>query len=248
MILEYAKLGCESVQLHTFFQLPLSEYPATARLPHPAGAARAACSIPRAASSPGCSIWRSPGGSTAATASSDFLDVHARADANHPGRAARAVAAAGRALRHLGRDHARAALAGRRAARRDRPSRLRRVAAVRAAVLLGRDHWPAPATCSSRSSFHGCSALAFDSPEAVDAALRPGVRGNSFARAAIETAAWDLEAHRRNTGLAALLGERLGARPAEAVPCGVALGIPVDRSLETLSAGSRTRSPPGTAG
>ena len=30
MVLEYAKLGCESVQLHTFFQLPLSEYPATA--------------------------------------------------------------------------------------------------------------------------------------------------------------------------------------------------------------------------
>ncbi len=30
MILEYAKLGCESVQLHTFFQLPLSEYAATA--------------------------------------------------------------------------------------------------------------------------------------------------------------------------------------------------------------------------
>jgi hypothetical protein len=30
MILEYAKLGCESVQLHTFLQLPLSEYAATA--------------------------------------------------------------------------------------------------------------------------------------------------------------------------------------------------------------------------
>jgi hypothetical protein len=30
MILEYARLGCESVQIHTFFQLPLSEYPATA--------------------------------------------------------------------------------------------------------------------------------------------------------------------------------------------------------------------------
>jgi hypothetical protein len=29
MILEYARLGCESVQLHTFFQLPLSEYPAS---------------------------------------------------------------------------------------------------------------------------------------------------------------------------------------------------------------------------
>jgi len=29
MILDYARRGCESVQLHTFFQLPLSEYPAT---------------------------------------------------------------------------------------------------------------------------------------------------------------------------------------------------------------------------
>jgi len=73
-----------------------------------------------------------------------------------------------------------------------------------------------------------------ETPEAVDEALRPGVRGNGFARAAIETAAWDLEAHRRNTGLAALLGERLGVEPAAAVPCGVALGIPPDRSPETL--------------
>jgi O-succinylbenzoate synthase len=72
------------------------------------------------------------------------------------------------------------------------------------------------------------------SPEAVDAAVRPGVRGNPFARAALETAAWDLEAHRRNTGLAMLLAERLGAEPSVAVPCGVALGIPVDRSAETL--------------
>jgi o-succinylbenzoate synthase len=73
-----------------------------------------------------------------------------------------------------------------------------------------------------------------DSPEAVDAAVRVGVRSNSFARAAVETAAWDLEAHRRKTGLAALLGERLGSDPAEEVPCGVALGIPVDRSPDTL--------------
>ena len=29
MIIEYARRGCSSVQLHTFFQLPLSEYPAT---------------------------------------------------------------------------------------------------------------------------------------------------------------------------------------------------------------------------
>ena len=28
-VLEYARRGCESVQLHTFFQLPLSQYPAT---------------------------------------------------------------------------------------------------------------------------------------------------------------------------------------------------------------------------
>ena len=72
------------------------------------------------------------------------------------------------------------------------------------------------------------------SPEEVDACLRPGIRGNRFAHAAVETAAWDLEAHRRNVGLAALLGERLEASPAERVPCGVALGIPVDRSPDTL--------------
>jgi hypothetical protein len=30
MILEYARRGCSSVQLHTYFQLPLSEYPAAA--------------------------------------------------------------------------------------------------------------------------------------------------------------------------------------------------------------------------
>ncbi|MGH7517866.1 MAG: hypothetical protein ACREOC_10405 [Gemmatimonadales bacterium] len=29
MVVAYARLGCESVQLHTFFQLPLGEYPAT---------------------------------------------------------------------------------------------------------------------------------------------------------------------------------------------------------------------------
>jgi hypothetical protein len=29
MVIDYARRGCESVELHTFFQLPLSEYPAT---------------------------------------------------------------------------------------------------------------------------------------------------------------------------------------------------------------------------
>lgn len=72
-------------------------------------------------------------------------------------------------------------------------------------------------------------------PEAVDAAVRDGVRGNWFARAGVETAAWDLEAHARGTGLAALLGERLGVAPAPKVDCGVALGIPPDRRAEILT-------------
>ncbi|HEV8177549.1 MAG TPA: enolase C-terminal domain-like protein, partial [Gemmatimonadales bacterium] len=73
-----------------------------------------------------------------------------------------------------------------------------------------------------------------DSPEQMDTAIRVGVRGNRFARAALDTAAWDLEAARLSTGLSALLGERVNARPAATIPCGVALGIPQDRSTETL--------------
>ncbi len=72
-------------------------------------------------------------------------------------------------------------------------------------------------------------------PEAVDAAVRDGVRGNWFARAGVETAAWDLEAHMRGTGLAALIGERLGVTPAGTVDCGVALGIPPDRRGDVLT-------------
>ena len=74
----------------------------------------------------------------------------------------------------------------------------------------------------------------FSGPEALDARLREGVRGNPFARAGVETAAWDLEAHGRGTGLAALLGERLGVAPAATIPCGVALGIPPDGRPESL--------------
>ncbi len=73
-----------------------------------------------------------------------------------------------------------------------------------------------------------------ESPEAVDAILQHGVRGNPFARAALETATWDLEAHRRGTGIADLLAERLGVAPAPRISCGVALGIPVDRSTDAL--------------
>jgi len=72
-------------------------------------------------------------------------------------------------------------------------------------------------------------------PEAIDGVLREGVRGNWFARAGVETAAWDLEAHARGTGLAALLGDRLGATPASAVDCGVALGIPPERRADILT-------------
>src|SRR3989475_8699326 len=75
----------------------------------------------------------------------------------------------------------------------------------------------------------------FDSPEAVDEALRHGVRGNPFARAGIETAVWDLEAHRCGTSLAQLVAARVGAEPAASVPCGVALGIPEDGKTDTLT-------------
>lgn len=75
----------------------------------------------------------------------------------------------------------------------------------------------------------------FPDPEAVDLVLREGVRGNPFARAGIETAAWDLEAGQRNVGLAALLAARLDVRAAASVSCGVALGIPEDRQLATLT-------------
>ena len=73
-----------------------------------------------------------------------------------------------------------------------------------------------------------------DSPGAVDELLRHGVRGNRFARAALETAMWDLDAARQGTSLAGLLAGQLGLEPADSVPCGVALGIPPDRSLTTL--------------
>jgi o-succinylbenzoate synthase len=68
----------------------------------------------------------------------------------------------------------------------------------------------------------------------LDGLLHDGIRGNRFARAALDTALWDLEAARRGIGLAALLAERLDVQPAANLTCGVALGIPQDRSLERL--------------
>jgi o-succinylbenzoate synthase len=75
----------------------------------------------------------------------------------------------------------------------------------------------------------------FAAPEALDAVLRVGIRGNPFARAGVETAGWDLAANRRNVGLAALVAERLGVSAATTIPCGVALGIPEDREPASLS-------------
>lgn len=76
----------------------------------------------------------------------------------------------------------------------------------------------------------------FASIEALDAELRVGVRGNPFARAGVETAAWDLVARREGRGLADVLADALGVTHMAEVPCGVALGIPRDRSLDTLRA------------
>jgi O-succinylbenzoate synthase len=58
-----------------------------------------------------------------------------------------------------------------------------------------------------------------ESPEKA-AALTASIRGNKMARAAIETAIWDLEARRRGIPLWRLLG---GTQ--EEIPCGVSLGL-----------------------
>lgn len=76
----------------------------------------------------------------------------------------------------------------------------------------------------------------FEGPAAVDVALRENVRGNAFARAAVETAAWDLSAARSGTSIARILAASLAVTPAAAIPCGVAVGIPVTRSLDALAA------------
>jgi O-succinylbenzoate synthase len=75
----------------------------------------------------------------------------------------------------------------------------------------------------------------FPSIESLDETLRDGVRGNWFARAGVETAAWDLAAHMRGAGLAELLAEALGVEARRSVDCGVALGIPPERRADVLT-------------
>ncbi|MGH9616625.1 MAG: o-succinylbenzoate synthase [Acidobacteriaceae bacterium] len=59
----------------------------------------------------------------------------------------------------------------------------------------------------------------FDSAEALAAAMTP-VRGHEMAKAALETAAWDVEARSRGISLTALLGGTF-----QSLPSGVSLGI-----------------------
>jgi O-succinylbenzoate synthase len=74
-----------------------------------------------------------------------------------------------------------------------------------------------------------------------------GVRGNPFARAGAETAVWDLFAAQHGLTLTELMSaelERLAVpadlrQPADAVSCGVALGIPQDLDPATVRAWTR---------
>lgn len=74
------------------------------------------------------------------------------------------------------------------------------------------------------------AAVDVDDPESVSAALEP-IRGNRMARAAVETAVWDLAARRRGVPLWRMLG---GERPA--IECGVSIGLQatVDKLLEKV--------------
>lgn len=79
----------------------------------------------------------------------------------------------------------------------------------------------------------------FDSAEELAAIMSP-VRGHEMAKAALETAAWDLEARSRDISLRTLLGGTL-----QSLPSGVSLGIYkdtgilVDRIALELAAGYR---------
>jgi O-succinylbenzoate synthase len=90
----------------------------------------------------------------------------------------------------------------------------------------------------------GCT---LSSPLTADTLLTAGVRGNPFARAGAETAAWDLFCHQSGASLLDLLTETLRAGGADdrdlasqpRISCGVALGIPEDGSADTLASWTR---------
>lgn len=78
--------------------------------------------------------------------------------------------------------------------------------------------------------------------EELNERISEGIRGNQFAKAGIETAYWDLVARKNNISLKALLYQKLeemGTTEAylqnsNYVYSGVSIGIPEDRSYETL--------------
>lgn len=82
----------------------------------------------------------------------------------------------------------------------------------------------------------------FASIDDLDEELRRGVRGNPFARAGLETAAWDLCCSRSGVPLVEAIADRLRrcglsaerCRPAASIESGVAVGIPDDERLSTL--------------
>lgn len=74
----------------------------------------------------------------------------------------------------------------------------------------------------------------FGSLDEFDQELGRGVRGNRFARAGIETSAWDLICRQRGTSIVELIEQKLRARglppelcrPRDRIECGVSIGIP----------------------
>ena len=144
------------------------------------------------------------------------------------------------------------------APRRRRPRRLRRVAAVRAAVLLGGDARRRPRTCSAQGAHPAAGRRARSSgPEEVDALLRTGIRGNPLrARGARDRGVGSRGApprHRprraagraaRGRRRAARIPLRRGARHPGRPSAGHAAALGRATRSGTATAGSRSRSCP----
>lgn len=83
----------------------------------------------------------------------------------------------------------------------------------------------------------------FDSIEAINQALKENVRGNPFARAAIETAYWDMVARKNNVPIKEVIKKKLQEyhttdeflKNKNYIESGVSVGIPDDLSLKTLA-------------
>ncbi len=81
----------------------------------------------------------------------------------------------------------------------------------------------------------------FDHSAQVREMLGHNLRGNRMARAAVDTAWWDLQARTQNVPLRTLVDDRLNAlgcahtgRTCDGLICGAALGIPPDEDIDLL--------------